>query len=258
MGDEPAGVRRAAICDNGSVLAKSPGRAVHGIFSATFSDPTNERLIYLAAAGLVLIGVALLVGTVVWWHRGRQEHPALAPLEVMSSHTWERAPEAERRRLLNNVRINGEPLPAAEVVRPDAVDLEALVRSTPQAFDDLFEPGLGWSSVAPVEEAPHVFEVNASGEVEEIEPSEAAQEAEPEAGEVPVDDTAVEAPAANEEREVEAAADEPDAETVAEPEVEPAVEPVAEAEAEPVVDAAAEPDAEQLAEVEAEAQSSVT
>ena len=142
--------------------AKSPGRALHGIVSATFSDPTNERLIYMAAAGLVLVGVALLVGTIVWWHRGRQEHPALAPLEVMGSHGWEKAPEGERRRLLNSVRINGEPVPEAEVVRPDAVDLQALVRSVPQAFDDLREPGV---VAEPVEEAPHLFEVSASGDV---------------------------------------------------------------------------------------------
>jgi len=144
------------------VLAKSPGRAVHGIVSATFSDPTNERLIYLAAAGLVLVGVGLLVGTILWWHRGRQEHPALAPLEVMSSHSWEKAPEGERRRLLNSVRMNGEMVPDSEVVRPDPVDLEALVRSVPQAFDDLREPGM--ADVA-ADEAPHVFEVSAVGDV---------------------------------------------------------------------------------------------
>jgi len=144
------------------VHAKSPSRALHGIVSATFSDPTNERLIYLAAAGLVLIGAALLVGTILWWHRGRQEHPALAPLEVMSIHSWEKAPDGERRRLLNSVRINGEPVPESEVVRPDPVDLEALVRSVPQAFDDLREPGAADSVV---EEAPHLFEVSAAGDV---------------------------------------------------------------------------------------------
>jgi hypothetical protein len=150
------------------VHAKSPGRALHGIVSATFSDPTNERLIYMAAAGLVIVGVALLVGTILWWHRGRQEHPALAPLEVMGSHGWEKAPEGERRRILNSVRINGEPVSDAEVVRPDAVDLQALVRSVPQAFDDLREPGV---ADAAVEEAPHLFEVNASGDIELVDAS---------------------------------------------------------------------------------------
>jgi len=42
------------------------------------------------------------------------------------------------------------------------VDLQALVRSVPQAFDDLREPGV---VAEPVEEAPHLFEVSASGDV---------------------------------------------------------------------------------------------
>jgi len=124
------------------VHAKSPGRALHGIVSATFSDPTNERLIYLSAAGLIVVGLALLVGTIVWWRRGRPEHPVLAPLEVMSTRTWEKAPEGERRRRLDSVRVNGVVPGSEEVVRPDPVDLQALVRSVPQAFDDLREPGV--------------------------------------------------------------------------------------------------------------------
>ena len=171
--------------------AKSPGRALHGIVSATFSDPTNERLIYMAAAGLVLVGVALLVGTIVWWHRGRQEHPALAPLEVMGSHGWEKAPEGERRRLLNSVRINGEPVPEAEVMRPDAVDLQALVRSVPQAFDDLREPGV---VAEPVEEAPHLFEVSASGDVALVDASAEPVAEAPAAAEVDATTFAVERP----------------------------------------------------------------
>src|SRR4051794_9091312 len=169
VGREPAAVRRAATCENGSVHAKSPGRALHGMYSATFSDPTNERLIYLSAAGLVLIGLALLIGTIIWWHRGRQEHPVLAPLEVMGSRSWEKAPEGERRRRLDSVRVHGVEPQHEEVVRPDPVDLQALVRSVPQAFDDLREPGI--VVVEPAEEAveePHVFEVNGSGDAEMV------------------------------------------------------------------------------------------
>jgi len=137
------------------VHAKSPGRALEGIVGATFSDPTNERLIYLSAIGLVLVGVALLVGTILWWRRGRPEHPVLAPLEVMSSRSWENASQAERRRRLDTVRVNGVVPEQPPIVRADPVDLEALVRSTPQAFDDLSEP---WD-VAPeaAEEPVHVY-----------------------------------------------------------------------------------------------------
>jgi len=182
------------------VHAKSPGRALRGIYSATFSDPTNERLIYLSAAGLILIGLALLVGTIIWWHRGRQEHPVLAPLEVMGSRSWEKAPEGERRRRLDSVRVHGVEPQQEEVVRPDPVDLQALVRSVPQAFDDLREPGI--VSAEPVEEAaeesPHVFEVNGSGDAElvaEDEPPVEVEEAQ--VVESPVEDdeaTVVESP----------------------------------------------------------------
>src|SRR4051794_9258532 len=201
VGREPAAVRRAATCENGSVHAKSPGRALHGILSATFSDPTNERLIYLSAAGLVLIGLALLIGTIIWWHRGRQEHPVLAPLEVMSTRSWEKAAEAERRRRLDSVRIHGVEPQQDEVVRPDPVDLEALVRSVPQAFDDLREPGVvaGVVAAEPVEEAaeepPQVFEVNAAGDAELVGEEQPVEVDEAEVVESPVEH---EEPAADE------------------------------------------------------------
>ncbi len=124
----------------GAVNGTSPRRALLGIVG-DFSDPTNERIIYLSAAGLALVGVALLLGTIVWWRRGRQEHPALAPLEVMGRRAWAKAPAGERRRRLDHVRSAGAGATANELARADPLDLEALVRSTPQAFDDLREPG---------------------------------------------------------------------------------------------------------------------
>jgi hypothetical protein len=113
-----------------------------GVVGGDFSDPTNERLILLSAAGLALVGVALLVGTILWWRRGRQEHPALAPLEVMGSRAWTKAPEGERRRRIDRVRIGGPAPSPDEQGHLEPVDLEALVRSVPQAFDDLREPSV--------------------------------------------------------------------------------------------------------------------
>ena len=128
------------------------GRALDGIFVADFSDPTNERLIYLSAAGLVLVGLALLVGTILWWKRGRQEHPVLAPLEVMGTKRWEKAPEGDRRRRLDHVRPAGAGRGAVEdgIVGSEPVDLRALVHSVPQAFDDLREPGEPVAAEQPV------------------------------------------------------------------------------------------------------------
>ena len=119
---------------------QSLGRAVDGIVAGDFNDPTNERLIYLSAAGLAIIGIGLLVGTILWWRRGRQEHPALAPLEVMGARAWANAPDGERKRRLEQARPSGTGVGADEPIAAEPLDLEALVRSVPQAFDDLREP----------------------------------------------------------------------------------------------------------------------
>jgi hypothetical protein len=123
------------------VNVRLSGRALDGVFGSDFNDPTNERLIYLSAAGLALVGLALLVGTILWWKRGRQEHPVLAPLEVMSTRTWEKAPEGDRRRRLDKVRPAGARAGGEDEILREPLDLQALVRSVPQAFDDLREPG---------------------------------------------------------------------------------------------------------------------
>jgi hypothetical protein len=123
------------------VNAESLPRALEGIVGGDFNDPTNERIIYLSALGLAVVGLALLAGTILWWRRGRQEHPVLAPLEVMSRRSWFKAPERDRRRQLDQVRLVGSEAGEDEPVRSEPLDLQALVRSTPQAFDDLREPG---------------------------------------------------------------------------------------------------------------------
>ena len=120
--------------------ALSLGRATDGIVAGDFNDPTNERLIYLSAVGLAVIGIGLLILTIVWWRRGRQEHPALAPLEVMGARAWVRAPEGERKRRVEQARLSGTGVAADEPIAAEPLDLEALVRSVPQAFDDLREP----------------------------------------------------------------------------------------------------------------------
>ncbi|MGZ4763727.1 MAG: hypothetical protein ACXV7I_14925 [Ilumatobacteraceae bacterium] len=128
----------------------STRRVLGVVVGSNFNDPTNERLIFFSAAGLVVVGIALLVGTILWWRRGRQEHPALAPLEVLGSRSWTKAPEGERHRKLEKVRTAGGATPD-EPERSEPLDLEALVRSSPQAFDDLREPGevvepaVGWA-----------------------------------------------------------------------------------------------------------------
>ena len=173
-------------------------RALEGIVG-DFSDPTNERIIYLSAAGLALVGLGLLLATIVWWRRGRQEHPALAPLEVMSARAWAKAPAGDRRRRLDHVRLAGAGATENEVARAEPLDLEALVRSTPQAFDDLREPGE--SSADPLEPA----EEPAADSDVPVEPA-APVEVPPVAAEPPSDESASHEPASAEPAEVEEAA----------------------------------------------------
>ncbi len=173
-------------CENGSVNVMSL-RAPGGILSGDFNDPTNERLIYLSAAGLAILGLGLLVGTLIWWRRGRQEHPALAPLEVMSGRAWENATESERRRKLEQVRLFGAAGSVEERIVADPVDLEALVRSVPEDFDDLREP----SAVMAVPAAAAVAAVDGEVVAAEAGESEAVEtEAPAEAEAVPAEDVA--------------------------------------------------------------------
>ena len=152
-------MRRGWACENGRVTVLSTRRVLGVLVGSNFNDPTNERLIFLSAAGLAVVGVALLVGTILWWRRGRQEHPALAPLEVLGSRAWTKAPEGDRRRRLEKVRIGGSAASVDDPERSEPLDLEALVRSVPQAFDDLKEPGEPVEVAEPVVDAVEPAEV---------------------------------------------------------------------------------------------------
>jgi hypothetical protein len=202
------------------------GRAFEGVVGSDFNDPTNERLIYLSAAGLAVVGLLLLIGTILWWRRGRQEHPVLAPLEVMSTRSWEKAPESDRRRRLDQVRAVGAAAGVVEdeVVRSEPVDLQALVRSVPQAFDDLRESG----EVAVVDEPVAEEAVSEEAVVEEAAVEEAAVE-EAAVEEVAVDEPVVEEVAAEEPVAEEPVVEEAEAEADIEAEqgVEEEMEPVA-------------------------------
>jgi hypothetical protein len=145
------------------VTVPSTSRASIAILSGDFNDPTNERLIWLSAAGLAVVGLALLIGTIIWWRRGRQEHPVLAPLEVMGTRSFWKSPEGDRNRRLAKVRVAGYTPTTDEPIRSEPLDLEALVRSTPQAFDDLREPSEAAADAAV--ESPAAFAVAGDGQV---------------------------------------------------------------------------------------------
>lgn len=164
---------------------KSLRRALEGIVGGDFSDPTNERIIYLSALGLALVGMALLVVTIMWWRRGRQEHPALAPLEVMSGRAWAKAPEGDRRRRLDKVRVAGSDAAMNSLLVAEPVDLEALVRSVPEDFDDLREPG---SVIELPGDAAEPAEPDAGAEPAEPDATSMSAERPPEAVQAPASD----------------------------------------------------------------------
>ena len=110
------------------------------LLADTFDDPENARIILLSAAGLVILGLLIAAGTVWWWRSSEVEHPALGPLEVMSSRSWWKGDYAARRRSIEDARPEGAELVDPPASAPsDPLDLKASALALPQEFDDLLE-----------------------------------------------------------------------------------------------------------------------
>lgn len=118
----------------------SPERALRSsvVLAGSLSESEATRRVFLAAGGLALLGLLLLVGTVWWWRSTRAEHPSLAPLEVMGARRWRKAPTGERQKLVDGVRPEGAET-GPMIVQPEPVDLAALANFDHAGFDDLKE-----------------------------------------------------------------------------------------------------------------------
>ncbi len=114
--------------------------------------------LHLMGAGLVILGVVLMVVTVMLWRGAGSDPEVLAPLEVMADRRFARADDTRRVALLNSVRHEGSELvdvshdavalfrePISEPVRPwrdpfphddDAVDI---VPIAPPVIDPLLQ-----------------------------------------------------------------------------------------------------------------------
>lgn len=140
-------VRNTAIaCDTVRRDRGRSGGFVNGVtvgfvlLADTFDDPENARIILLSAAGLVILGLLIAAGTVWWWRSSEVEHPALGPLEVMSSRSWWKGDYAARRRRIEDARPEGAELVDPPAAAPsDPLDLKASALASPQEFDDLLE-----------------------------------------------------------------------------------------------------------------------
>jgi hypothetical protein len=98
---------------------------VDGLAAANFTDPHNQRIIYLAVGGLLLLALIVAIGTIMWWRGTKAEHPALAPLEVMSTRKFERSDYTDRKRVLDEVRPPGHVGDPHDDAVSEVVDLQA-------------------------------------------------------------------------------------------------------------------------------------
>ena len=105
----------------------------------------SSMSINVIGGGLVLVGLALLISTLMFWRAAVEDPEVLAPLEIMADRRFARADETRRLAMLNQMRPDGaEPVvhhaattmlmrePVSEPVRPyedkfdhddDAVDV---------------------------------------------------------------------------------------------------------------------------------------
>ncbi len=109
------------------------------LLAANFEDPENARIIYLAAGGLMLIAVLVIIGTVWWWRSVAVEHPSLGPLEVMGTKSWFKGDHNTRQDVLDSVRPDGAEPGDTSLIVPDPVDLLEMDRTRPLDFDDLLD-----------------------------------------------------------------------------------------------------------------------
>lgn len=128
----------------GAVAIGSAARA-QDLDTETVGDSGSTTTVRLVVLLLVLLGLVLTAVTVWFWRSTRPDHPALGPLEVMSSRRFARLGALEQQRRLDAARPEGaEPerrsrsaITAEARGRQLAAELQELVESTPEGFDDL-------------------------------------------------------------------------------------------------------------------------
>jgi hypothetical protein len=112
------------------------------------NDPGSTRLVYAMVAGLVLIGIALVLLGVWLVRQTRYDPPVLAPLERMGDVSWRKRDPATQRRILDEVRPEGaEPLATGTDAPTVDAEFDDASRVVP-ALDDL-GPGVAAASTEP-------------------------------------------------------------------------------------------------------------
>jgi len=136
---------------------------VVGILADSVNDDSSTRKVYLLAAGLAALGVALLIITVWFWRSTRADPALLAPLEVMGERKFRNLDDVAQQDLLNSVRPeDAQPMRwgvvEGESLNGGVIDLEAAARVELKGFDDLRDADVVEAPVveSPVVEAPVV------------------------------------------------------------------------------------------------------
>lgn len=85
----------------------------------------SSMSVNVLGAGLIVLGLVLLVVTLSFWRAAVEDPEVLAPLEVMADRSFARADETKRLALLNQVRPTGAE-PVVHHVAPPVLVREPL------------------------------------------------------------------------------------------------------------------------------------
>ena len=117
-----------------------------GVLADTINDANSTRKVYLLAAGLAVLGLALIAITVWFWRSTRHDPELLGPLEVLGDRKFRKLDGSEQRQVLDGSRPNeAKPLQWG-VERGAAADDPAVTASA-------FDAALMVADDAPVEPA---------------------------------------------------------------------------------------------------------
>jgi hypothetical protein len=126
---------------------KSMSFHTSALLADSINDASSTRKVYLLAAGLALLGIALVVMTVWFWRSTRHDPELLAPLEEMGARRFRRLDGGAQQQVLDRSRpADAKPMRWG-VVRGEAsgeseIDLRESLRTVPHGYDDLRDPAL--------------------------------------------------------------------------------------------------------------------
>jgi hypothetical protein len=118
-----------------------------GLLADSVNDANSTRKVYLLAAGLAVLGIALVAITVWFWRSTRHDPELLAPLEVIGGRRFRRLEGDAQQAVLDDARpVTATPMQwgvrRGEASGEPQIDLRASLRSAPAGYEDLHDPAL--------------------------------------------------------------------------------------------------------------------